>query len=181
MAELSCTRCDRPLSPGQPLCACGLPVPRGRARRAAAPQPAGRPAGGSESCTHAHLPAGVPLCDCGAFLGTTTPDGSTSTEGHNVELGLPWGTHRLELGQELDIGREVGPFQQQLAHYEHVSRRHATLRLTATGVLLVQDHASMNGTFLDGRRCPPTGTSEVQDGSEIGCGSTLTIRVRFEP
>lgn len=211
MAELTCSRCQRRLAPGQPLCSCGTPVPRGRHRRATLPQPVDqprsdeddRPASGptatatdaprplgdqpaseaeQEDCTHEHLPPDVPLCDCGTFLGTRTPETATAASNvPSVVLTLPWGTHRLDPGQQLDIGRDVGPFQQHLAHYTHVSRRHAMLRLSARGVLLLQDHASMNGTFLDGRRCPPTGNTEVHDGSEIGCGSTLTIQVRFEP
>lgn len=209
MADLSCAWCGLPLSPGQPTCRCGTPVPRGR-RRAASPRsgepprpvdgdrPVARtrasaddasrlPADQPDSalpqgdCTHEHLPPGVPLCDCGTFLGNATPQAQPARDLGSVVLTLPWGTHRLDPGEQLEIGRDVGPFRHHLTHYTHVSRRHATLRLSAGGVLLVQDHASMNGTFLDGTRCPPTGTTEVPDGSEIGCGSTLMIQVRFEP
>ena len=214
MADVTCDRCQAPLSPGQPLCACGQPVPRGRRRhrqakqpetqshpmsadtdsppasrmpeqpsaaagRADAVEPPGEVGGRSEraSCTHEQLPPGLQLCDCGTFLGSPRPDHARAG---GVVLELPWGEHRLAAGEVVEIGREVGPFQRQLNDRTSVSRRHASLRLTARGVLLLQDHASMNGTFVDEMRCPPTGEIEVADGSEVRCSSMLRIQVRFE-
>lgn len=214
MADLTCDRCQAPLSPGQPRCACGHPVPRGRRRHRQPTQqprpedrlpPAGdgsAPPSGTEHqdavtgsrdpgeqasptsgrppdapCTHQHLPPGLQLCDCGAFLGNAQPEKRPAGV---VVLELPWGEHRLGVGELVEIGREVGPFQHQLSDHLKVSRRHASLRLTAGGVLLLQDHASMNHTFLNGTKCPPTGETEVGDGSEIGCSSMLRFLVRFE-
>lgn len=134
------------------------------------------------SCQHLDSrPGSVTCVTCGEPIGLrqVNPPPCPSSRGH-VVLSLPWGEHTLEPGDVLDIGRDVGPFERPLEPYPTVGRRHATLRLTDTGTLLLRDNASTNGTFVDGVRCSPTGEIEVRDGAEVRFSSALLMRVRRE-
>lgn len=141
---------------------------------------------GGTPCDHSGAePGGVICSDCGEPLPKSSAGAprATSPVGiapARVVLELPWGEHALAPGQSVDIGGEVAPFERMLEPYRTVSRRHATLRLTPDGRLFVRDHRSTNGTFVDGRRCEPTGETEVGDGAELWLSSRLRFRVRFE-
>jgi pSer/pThr/pTyr-binding forkhead associated (FHA) protein len=118
------------------------------------------------------------MCDvCGASI--PTPDGAAPTAAAAV-LVLPWGEHRLHPGDEVDIGRDVGPWQREFEAFDTVSRRHVTLRVSQAGRLLLRDHGSTNGTWINGTRCPPTGEQEVPDGAELRLSTRFAMRVRFE-
>jgi pSer/pThr/pTyr-binding forkhead associated (FHA) protein len=82
-------------------------------------------------------------------------------------------------GQAIEVGRDDGPLVALLADTTTVSRRHATLALTPTGVVTVVDHTSTNGTFVNGGRCPPSGPVEVPSGAEVAFsrGFPVTVEV----
>lgn len=147
---------------------------------------AGRTGAGGTRCDHSGAePGGVICSDCGEPLsgtsaGVTRATSPVGTAPARVVLELPWGEHALTPGQSVDIGREVAPFERMLEPYGTVGRRHATLRLTPEGRLFVGDQRSTNGTFVDGRRCEPTGEIEVGDGTELWLSTRLRFRVRFE-
>jgi pSer/pThr/pTyr-binding forkhead associated (FHA) protein len=71
------------------------------------------------------------------------------------------------------IGREEGELRiEDLL----VSRRHATLRISPEGEVILQDLDSTNGTFLNGRLL--LGPSAVADGDDVRIGPAhLQIRI----
>jgi len=134
------------------------------------------------ACDHAGSTPGAALCTvCGEPTGT-----ASRLEAHArgtvrfAVLELPWGQRVVHAGEVIDVGREVGPFEHELQAYGTVSRRHATIRMTESEKLLVRDHASTNGTFVNGVRCSSTGEVEVGDRSEIRFSHALRMIVRFE-
>jgi hypothetical protein len=72
----------------------------------------------------------------------------------------------LEVEGEHTIGREDQEFT--LSDPE-VSRRHALVRATASGIT-IEDAGSSNGTFVNGDRI--AGTTELSDGDEVRVGQT---------
>jgi hypothetical protein len=181
VATLTCTACGETLLAEQLACKCGAPRPRQRQRprpdgsrppaddapptpgpasdRAPA-QPVG--SGDENGCDHREARPGALTCPtCGSVVRT----------GGGFVLHLPWGPHRLEPGQELAFGRETGPFQSQIRAYPTVGRRHALLRCTPRGALLLIDEGSTNLSFHNGEPVPPHTPIEVHSGDHL-CLST---------
>ena len=159
MATMTCSGpdCGTELRPADLLCpACGRPRPR-----AARPPVRDRSPAGDR-------PPAAPA------------DGPQQDRGRSrYLLASPWGDLRLE-GPETDIGREVGPFAEQLAGHPTVSRRHATLRTTSSGRLHVIDHSSSNGTFKNDRRIEANVPVELCDGDTVSFSTRLRLDVRVE-
>lgn len=81
---------------------------------------------------------------------------------------------RITLPGICTVGR--GPENRVVIASERVSRRHATIRQTATGSYMLMDMGSSNGTFLNGQRLAQS--TELRDGSVIEIGSQkMTFRV----
>jgi pSer/pThr/pTyr-binding forkhead associated (FHA) protein len=59
-----------------------------------------------------------------------------------------------------------------------VSRRHAIITPQAGGFVM-EDLASANGTFINGRRLPPQAPTPIRGGDELKFG-TLILRFEFE-
>lgn len=201
MASLTCTFCGKELGAETSSCdGCGVPVPLG------APEPTLTTTGGTgtesaevttsliedtpvdsplssprkqERCDHDALAPGAVICPrCGTPVGLHAPGARNSAR--RAVLSFPWGEIALGPGEELAIGREVGPLERHLEPFTTVGRRHATLRLTSSGALLVRDHSSTNGTFVDGQRCSPAADLEVPPGVELRFSQRLRVTVRFE-
>ena len=203
METLKCRSCGNLLTPGLDLTCprCHFPVERTRARvrrqsDTAMVAPVEQREGASQfdasspgdevttnrACDHAGSPAGSVLCAvCGELLQSTRATSSAPeiSSGQTI-LTFPWGTFQLCPGCEVEIGREVGQFKRALQSYDTVGRRHASIVMSESGKVLVQDHGSTNGTFIDGRRCPPTGLVEVQSGSRLSFSSRLRVDVEIE-
>ena len=177
--DFACQRCGHPVgrpTPRAPQAADGNP-PTAVAAPVAAPPVDVAGAG----CDHGASTPGLPICDlCGAAIPSTAPPRSAVVSG-GVILELPWGEHRLGPGEAVDIGRDVGPWQRILQPFDTISRRHATLRVSATGLLLLRDHGSTNGSFVNGTRCLATGEQEVPDGAVLKFSSRLELRTRRAP
>jgi diguanylate cyclase (GGDEF)-like protein len=63
-----------------------------------------------------------------------------------------------------------------------VSRHHALFAADAQGVVRLTDLASINGTFLNGRRLVPHTPTRIQDGDRIQLGSSVVLKfVRLDP
>ncbi len=77
---------------------------------------------------------------------------------------------RLERGHDIEIGRR--PESEVIVQDPGVSRRHATIRVDATGAT-IRDLGSKNGTFVDGY---PHAEVRVEDGSRIQIGASTTLR-----
>jgi len=153
---------------------------------AADPSPVGltatTPGDGRPACDHADSTPGAALCTACGEPTSTVSQRESHAQGtvRFAVLELPWGQRVVHAGEVIDVGREVGPFEHELQAYGTVGRRHATMRMTESHKLLVRDHASTNGTFVNGVRCSSTGEVEVADGSEIRFSHSLRINVRFE-
>jgi pSer/pThr/pTyr-binding forkhead associated (FHA) protein len=90
-------------------------------------------------------------------------------------------TIRLQSGDRLQIGREVGPLADLCT--DNVSGDHAEINVGA-GCVEIRDtgrdrRGSTNGTFVDGERVQPNVAVQIQDGTVVTCGTEppLTIRV----
>jgi len=88
----------------------------------------------------------------------------------------------LELKQPVNvIGRRSEPraiFPEiDMSHDDAVSHRHALLQLYASGVLLLRDIGSSNGTRLNGKLINPMIDQRLKDGDEITLGHWSKIRV----
>lgn len=206
MATVKCSgaNCGTELGPVDLLCpSCGRPRPRasplsGRTRPPAPvgddtqpasyqpvpPDPGEFPSGDRDddpaacACGHRDNAPGSIICiACGTPLtASPQPGGATS---RRYRLLAPWGALRLE-GSETDIGRETGPFAEQLAGHPTVSRRHATLRVTSSGRLHVIDHNSSNGTFKNDRRIEANIPVELRDRDTVSFSTRLRLAVRIE-
>lgn len=206
VADVVCPECAFPV-PRVAVPARALPAGDGRGGRPGPgqpghpghPGPPGHPGGPAEPevtraeavpphapacvCDHRDSPPGAVLCPaCGEPV-ADLPGAPVRPAGGagRVVLAFPWGEHTLVPGDEVDVGREVGPFERFLEPFLTVGRRHASLRFTERGVLLVRDHGSLNGTFVNGARCASTGAVEVPAGSELRFSSAVRVLVRFEP
>jgi len=92
-------------------------------------------------------------------------------------------TVRLQSGDRLQIGREVGPLTDLCT--DNVSGDHAEINVDL-GCTEIRDtgrdrRGSTNGTYVDGERIQPNVAVQLQDGTVITCGTDppLMIRVSF--
>ena len=121
------------------------------------------------------VPAGpAPSCVRVAAPSPRSEAESSHLQTRRFVIVAPWGTCSID-GRGMEIGREVGPLADELSSYMTVSRRHASLRVSSSGRLLVRDHNSSNGTFRNGRRINPNLPVELRDGDTV----SLSTRVRF--
>lgn len=58
-----------------------------------------------------------------------------------------------------------------------VSRRHATVRMDAHGLVTLTDEASTNGTFVNGTRLDPGRAVNVEEGDRIQLGSGVLMKL----
>lgn len=197
---LRCSGCHRPLADSDVVCpACRFPAEKAPA--AGSPLPSttantdadadGRDPVASDVterivCEHEQARPGSVVCpSCGAALGAQAGgapvgDGSAAAT-RGVRVRTAWGDEvRLAPGESLEIGRDVGPFSQQLSTITTVSRRHATLSVSISGVVMVVDHGSTNGTFVNGRPCSSTGPTEVPVGASVSFSSAFALIVEPE-
>ena len=58
---------------------------------------------------------------------------------------------------------------------DSLSRRHARFRLTADGMLTIEDLGSTNGTAVDGHKIEPHKPVPVKDGSRISLGEIKVV------
>lgn len=92
-------------------------------------------------------------------------------------LAFPWGSHSLEDGESVELGRARPPFATSLAGYPNVGRAHARVA-RADGGLLVTDLGSTNGTYIDGRRLPPHVPTELRVGQVLRLAASLEIEIQ---
>lgn len=77
----------------------------------------------------------------------------------------------LDEGRALSLGRDAGcDVRLHPAIDDAASGLHARLLLLADGTVAVEDQRSTNGTFLDGRRCPPFERVALADGARLRLG-----------
>lgn len=123
----------------------------------------------SAVCTHVEAEGGAVTCPtCGAIL---------QTRAAVAVVHFPWGDHQLHPGSELEVGRGFGPYQHELDAYRTVGRRHALIRCTARGQLLVIDEQSTNGTYRNGERIPPSVPIELRRGDTLRFSRGLIVTI----
>ena len=92
-------------------------------------------------------------------------------------IGDPPSVVALSVGEDFSIGRSRSCAIQ--VDDGAVSRLHATLRWGGGDSVLLTDHGSRNGTYVDGRRV--AGTAEIASGSELVVGpARMVLAVRPE-
>jgi diguanylate cyclase (GGDEF)-like protein len=62
------------------------------------------------------------------------------------------------------------------------ARHHASISIDGQGVVRVTDLASVNGTFVNGRRLVPHNAARLQDGDKLQLGAAVVLKfVRLDP
>src|SRR4051794_15235255 len=85
-----------------------------------------------------------------------------------VSGGIPGAMLRLP-GEDTRLGRAVDNTY-PLADGT-ISRHHASITIDPHGAVRLTDLASVNGTFLNGRRLSPNSPTRLQDGDKIQIGA----------
>jgi ribosomal protein L40E len=158
MGDVICSECGNVAPPKATICPiCGNRIERVVSPKSAGPQP-GHAGTGSDPFAVRTLAVDLAV---------------TSDLGQR--------TIRLQSGDRLQIGREVGPLTDLCT--DNVSGDHAEINVGA-GCIEIRDtgrdrRGSTNGTYVDGERIQPSVAVQLQDGAVISCGSDppLTIRV----
>lgn len=103
------------------------------------------------------------------------PPAAAERSGPAASLAFPWGTHSLQSGESLNLGRdpEFSPIADRLAGFECVSRRHAVIAFSSD-VFYVLD-SSTNGTYIDGERIVGTAPKEARSGSIVSLAGALDV------
>ncbi len=158
MGDLSCSECGNVAPPKATIC----PICGNRIERAAPSTGSGGQSGsaGDGSDPFANETLAVDLA---------------------VASNLGERTVRLQTGDRLQIGREVGPLTDLCT--DNVSGDHAEINV-GSGCLEIRDtgrdrRGSTNGTYVNGERLQPNVAVQLQDGAVVTCGTDppLTIRV----
>lgn len=156
MATLTCPNCAAEVRAGDLICfTCGANLPR-------AARDDDMPAASTvmqESLRPDHLGGAI----SSAVLRLTFPTG-------NVEV--PAGTAVL-LGRDPAESLVAAAF----AHYENVSRRHATVAVDDAGHASIRDENSTNGTFVNGDRVLPGISVRLADGDIVRLAADVSAEV----
>jgi hypothetical protein len=179
MAQLMCPGCKSDMPEGMQYCqSCFLtPIPKPAAHQADESAPdselsstpvAAPPACGDPDCAHAGRPPATGCRHCGQ----RGPAPATT-------LLFEWGPVTVRAGRSLIVGRENSPISGRLADYTNVGRRHAEVRSDGCKLTVV-DLDSMNGTFVNDERLPPSRATSVRAGDRIRFATRLQATVTGE-
>src|SRR5262245_49949684 len=139
-------------------------------------------------CTHLHMEAqpmdedgASSTCDCVPRSATEVSKPSPHLPLYLIMVsgGIPGAMLRLSsdgtrLGRALD---NTYPLSEG-----SVSRYHALFTVDPQGIVRLTDLASINGTFLNGRRLVPQTPTPVRDGDRVQLGSAVVLKfVRLDP
>ena len=99
--------------------------------------------------------------------------------GPRLQLSFGFGVVELEVGQEMMLGRDA-PDQRlaPLHDMDNVSRRHATIGLSARGAW-VRDERSTNGTYVNDSRIAVGEMVDLAEGAELRLASNVRADVRL--
>lgn len=171
METVTCNECPLEVPITSAVCECGAPRPAVRHVGNAAEPPERVPADEVTLCDHSKARPGSLACpDCG------DPLARRDTASIFI-LVFPWGRHGVGVGDELQLGAEQEPLCANLRAWSTVSARHATIRCTRRGQLLVTDQGSTNGTYHNGSKIEPYAAVEVTAGDELAFSRRLVVRV----
>jgi hypothetical protein len=133
---------------------------------------------------------GKPLVSLGEAAPTPAPAAPTATARTAPAPAATAGPRKLRLtnaGRGIDLqpasgdllGRAAGPHAGVLGAFEHVSTRHACVRIGADGQWCIEDLGSTNGTFFNGVRLPTGSERQLAAGAKLMLGS-LELQVGLE-
>lgn len=182
-----CSSCGAMWPDGQQWCECGasvldappvanivpVPVPTAEPAAVSSAGSGGMPSRSCAACA-TPLPRGAKWC-----LNCEQPVGSAPAASPTVAVALafPWGAVPLRDGDSLFVGRShASPLSRELDTFDDVSRKHATARVVG-GTLLVIDHGSLNGTWLNGSPVSTSVEEQARPGDQLRFGTRLHVTV----
>ncbi len=103
------------------------------------------------------------------------PHGNTTA----VRLRFPWGLVAVPSSGVLHVGRDFGDeCGCQIAEFDNVSRRHATIRADGPAAVVV-DQMSTNGTSVNGEPTAAYQERVLRNGDTLGFGAHLRVMVEI--
>ncbi len=184
MAILTCPNCAVRVQPEDLICfRCGANLPR--------PEPADEDLP-TPTVSQKYIPGDQPACpNCGARI----PDpgdlwclecraplpgtGQRRISPVVLRIAFPTGNVEVPAGTSLLLGRD--PAQSLVAaafaHFDNVSRRHATVTVDDSGRAAIRDEGSTNGTFINDDRALPGTEVRLVDGDRVRLGADVTGEV----
>ncbi len=96
-----------------------------------------------------------------------------------LRLAFPTGNVEVPAGTTLLLGRDPAEslVAAAFAHYENVSRRHATVTMDDLGHATIRDENSTNGTFVNGDRVLPGVAVRLADGDVVRLAADVSAEV----
>ena len=184
MAILTCPNCAVRVQPEDLICfRCGANLPR--------PEPADEDLP-TPTVSQKYITGDQPACpNCGARI----PDpgdlwclecraplpgtGQRRISPVVLRIAFPTGNVEVPAGTSLLLGRD--PAQSLVAaafaHFDNVSRRHATVTVDDSGRAAIRDEGSTNGTFINDDRALPGTEVRLVDGDRVRLGADVTGEV----
>jgi pSer/pThr/pTyr-binding forkhead associated (FHA) protein len=184
MAILTCPNCAVRVQPEDLICfRCGANLPRPEPADEEMPTP---------TVSQKYITGDQPACpNCGARI----PDpgdlwclecraplpgtGQRRISPVVLRIAFPTGNVEVPAGTSLLLGRD--PAQSLVAaafaHFDNVSRRHATVTVDDSGRAAIRDEGSTNGTFINDDRALPGNEVRLVDGDRVRLGADVTGEV----
>ncbi len=185
MAILTCPNCAVRVQPEDLICfRCGANLPRAGAAEEDLPTPTVSQkylsADYQQACPHCGArvpdPSDLWCLECRAPLPGT---GQRRISPVVLRIAFPTGNVEIPAGTSLLLGRD--PAQSLVAaafaHFDNVSRRHATVTVDDTGRATIRDEGSTNGTFVNDDRAIPGTEVRLVDGDRLRFGADVTGEV----
>jgi pSer/pThr/pTyr-binding forkhead associated (FHA) protein len=96
-----------------------------------------------------------------------------------LRLSFPAGNVDVPAGTSLVLGRDPSEslVAAAFAGYENVSRRHATITVSDTGLATIRDEYSTNGTFVNDDRVLPGTDVRITDGDRVRLAADVAAEV----
>ncbi len=185
MAILTCPNCAVRVQPEDLICfRCGANLPRSASAEEDLPTPTVSQkylsADYQQACPHcgARVPDRSDLwcLECRAPLPGT---GQRRISPVVLRIAFPTGNVEIPACTSLLLGRD--PAQSLVAaafaHFDNVSRRHATVTVDDSGRATIRDEGSTNGTFVNDDRAIPGTEVRLVDGDRLRFGADVTGEV----
>jgi pSer/pThr/pTyr-binding forkhead associated (FHA) protein len=184
MAILTCPNCAVRVQPEDLICfRCGANLPRPEPAEEDLPTPTVSQkyfTGDQPACPNCGAripdPGDLWCLECRAPLPGT---GQRRISPVVLRIAFPTGNVEVPAGTSLLLGRD--PAQSLVAaafaHFDNVSRRHATVTVDDSGRAAIRDEGSTNGTFINDDRALPGTEVRLVDGDRVRLGADVTGEV----
>ena len=185
MAILTCPNCAVRVQPEDLICfRCGANLPRAGAAEEDLPTPTVSQkylsADYQQSCPHCGArvpdPSDLWCLECRAPLPGT---GQRRISPVVLRIAFPTGNVEIPAGTSLLLGRDPAHslVAAAFAHFDNVSRRHATVTVDDSGRATIRDEGSTNGTFVNDDRAIPGTEVRLVDGDRLRFGADVAGEV----